>query len=294
MFLDLVNSTADRADFRLLPVAWGGTVSYGSGTAEAPSAILQASRQVELWDDEVGCDLASMTYHTARMIAPVKAEAPAVFLTRLEGAASSLAGENGVTIGVGGEHSITPPLVRAAAGKSELSDVTVVQFDAHADLRDQYDGTEHSHACVMRRLVDAGARVIGIGIRAGCEEEWRLIDSVDTVEIFRAQDLAIDPGIHQTLLGRLRALTGRVYVTIDVDSLDCHLCPGTGTPEPGGLSWWVFLQYLRASLSVSAGRSIIGADVVETVSMSGSQVNEFVAARILGKIVAYLRTPWSA
>ncbi len=104
----------------------------------------------------------------------------------------------------------------------------------------------------------------------------------------------MDPDVHQTLLGRLRALTGRVYVTIDVDSLDCHLCPGTGTPEPGGLSWWVFLQYLRASLSASAGRRIIGADVVETVPMSGSQVNEFVAARILGKIVAYLRTPRSA
>lgn len=274
------------ADFRILPAAFDGTVSYGRGTAEGPEAIIAASAQVELWDDETGTDLEGFRYHTAPVQRPQGGESARDFLRRLEQRAVSLQHSAGLTIGIGGEHSITPACVRASAG-SRLSDVTVVQFDAHTDLRDEYESTPHSHACAMRRLVDAGARLISIGVRALCAEEAKFVARQEAISLYRAQDLFHELQLKVQLDRQLRALSGRIYVTIDVDVLACQLCPATGTPEPGGLEWWEFLSLLKTALQPRADVKLIGCDVVETVPMPHSQVNEFTAARIAGKIVAY-------
>jgi agmatinase len=279
----LVSAPLTEADVVLLPLPFEGTVSYGGGTAAAPAAILAASAQVELFDEETLFDLASLAWHLAPSVTPRPNETPDEYLSCVHWAAASLIGSNSIVIGIGGEHSVTPPLVKAAAC-GDYSGLTVVQFDAHADLRDEYEGTPNSHACAMRRLVDAGAHVIGIGIRSLSRDEAELAKASSQVEHHYAHSLGEDAVVH-----RMQSLSGRVYITIDVDALDVALCPGTGTPEPGGLSWQQTTRILNALLSNPAV-TLIGGDIVEAVPQEWTQVNEFVAARLLAKLIAYNAT----
>ena len=290
-FLGLPNAPADAADLHILPLPLEATVSYGRGTARGPAAILGASRQVELWDDELGCDLASARVHAAPAVVPGAGEPIGDYLHRVRIAAEGLRGggvepRRSVTIGVGGEHSLTPPLVHAAAGTGDLSGVTVVQFDAHADLRAEYDGTPHSHACAMRRLTEAGASLTAVGIRSLCREEAEYAAASDRITTFPARDLGGNRGGADRLGEHLRGLSGPLYVTIDVDGFDPALCPGTGTPEPGGLAWWPVLGWLRTLLVENDGVRLIGCDVVETVPQQDTVVNEFTAAKLIAKLIA--------
>jgi agmatinase len=285
-FLGLPQSDPSNANFIILPLPYEGTVSYGFGTSRGPQAVLAASQQVELWDDELDFELDSLRFHTAESVAASVGEAPESYLARVEEVASDLSGSNAIVMGVGGEHSLTPPLVRSAVGSEDLRNLTVIQIDAHTDLRSEYEGSIHSHACAMRRLTEAGASLYSIGIRASCTEEVQYAASVSGIQVFRAQDLANSPTGLPRLLDQLRAVTGDVYVTIDVDGLSTSLCPGTGTPEPGGLDWYPTLQILRSVLQESSSR-LVGLDIVETVPMPATQVNEFTTARLAVKAVAY-------
>lgn len=288
MFLDLPDTPAEQADAILLPLPYEATVTYGAGTAKGPAAIWTASNQIELWDDELGYDLSRLRLHNAASVVRTTGESPALFLDRVRQQAAQLNEHGGVVVGVGGEHGVTPPLVFAAASDTEdLSDITVVQFDAHADLRHQYEDTPLSHACAMRRLVDAGARLVAIGVRSLDKSEHNFRDTCGQIRTFPAQNLAPDPRQETELLDVLRQLTGRVYVTFDVDALEVHLCSATGTPEPGGLGWWQTLRLLRALLLDNRRINLIGCDVVETAPLAGSNVNEFVAAKLIAKMLTY-------
>ncbi len=141
-FFGLPSRARDEADFVVLPLPFEGTVSYGVGTAAGPAAVLNASAQLELWDDEVEFDLESLSIHTALPVRPTRGESTAEYLDRVESAARV----DAIGIGIGGEHSVTPPLVRAAAGGSDLNGLTIVQIDAHSDLRMDYEGDPNSHA----------------------------------------------------------------------------------------------------------------------------------------------------
>lgn len=292
-FLDLPNCDADSADVVLLPLPFQGTVCYGVGTALAPAAILRASAHVELWDEELDFDLDRLKYHVREPVTPQKPEdeTPADYLRQVFNTACGVS-KSALVIGIGGEHSLTPPLVRAAAERfrndaDDLTGVTVVQFDAHSDLRDEYEGTPHSHACAMRRVVERGATVIAIGIRSADREEFEYGKQSGRVETFFAQQLAESADIEQRLLDRLRTLAGDVYLTIDIDGLETTYCPATGTPQPGGLGWWQTLRYLRALLRENEAGRLIGADLVETALQPGTRVNEFTAAKLLCKLVGY-------
>lgn len=290
-FLDLPDAGPEAARICLLPLPFEGTVSFGRGTAAAPEAIWRASAQVELWDEELDFPLDSRTYHSAPAVAPRDDEPVAGYLDRVTRAAVALHRPGTLVIGVGGEHSLTPALVRAAAGEGDCSDLTVVQLDAHADLRDEYDNTPHSHACALRRLVERGAGLIAIGIRSVDRAETEFGRSSPRVRTFGAQALAGNPTVEVELLATLSRLTGRVYLTVDIDALETGLCPGTGTPQPGGLGWWQTLHYLRALLRSPARPALLGCDLVEVVPQPHTQVNEFVAARLLAKIIAYAVAP---
>jgi agmatinase len=291
-FLDCPNAEFCDADVCMVPLPFEGTVSYGSGTAAGPASIIAASTQVELWDDELNFDLESLRYFTTPAIQPEANEAADAYLNRVEADVRELSGNGRLVIGIGGEHSVTPPLVYAAARNSnDLSGLTVVQIDAHTDLRDTYEGTPQSHACAMRRLTERGARVIAIGIRALSQSEDEYEKSVHLIDIYRAQVLAEDRNVEQTLLAQLRDLTGDVYLTVDIDGLDPSMCPGTGTPEPGGLGWWQTLRILRSILRENRSRNLIGCDLVETVPQPDTQINEFTAARLLAKMIAYAKAP---
>ena len=286
-FLDLPNASIAEADVILLPLPFEGTVSYGKGTARGPAAILDASRQVETFDEETGCELDNLTYCWADEIHPSEDQEPGPYLEKVLESALVAHGQRGFVVGVGGEHSVTAPLTRAARGDDDLSDVTVVQFDAHADLRKSYEGSESSHACVMRRLLERGASILAIGIRSLSKEEFDHGEAHDQWDPYFAKDLGETGTSEPRLLDRLENLNGKVYLTIDVDCLEVHLSPGTGTPEPGGLRWWQVMSYLRAVLRPSPGKLLLGADITETAPMADSRVNEFTAARLICKMTAY-------
>ena len=288
-FLDLPNASPQVADAVLVPCPYEGTVSYGSGTSNGPAAILAASTQVELWDEELDFDLDQLCFYTADAITPRKHDTPQSYSQRLldEAEAVHKAGP-GLLVGLGGEHSITPPLVHASLGGSDdLSELTVVQFDAHSDLRDEYDDTRFSHACAMRRLVERGATVIAIGIRSADRHEFMYGRDSGRVFTYFSQQLASQPDIDAALKHRLRSLDGQLYLTIDVDGLDPAFCPGTGTPQPGGLGWWQALSYLKCLLYDNRQCRLRGCDLVETVPQPHTCVNEFTAARLLCKVLAY-------
>ncbi|MEC8894921.1 MAG: agmatinase [Planctomycetota bacterium] len=290
-FLDLPDKGPENADLVLLPLPFEGTVSYGKGTAGGHAAILEASRQVETWDEETDFDLDSLAFHWAAEVAPENNEDHGAYLGRVREAALAAKKGGSIIAGVGGEHSISTPLAIAALGKEDLSGLTIVQLDAHADLRDSYSGTEHSHACVMRRLLDRGARVVAIGLRSVSREEVEYGRSTGRWEPWLACHLSKAGKARERLLELLSGLEGDIYLSIDVDSLEVNLSPSTGTPEPGGLRWWQAMEYLRVLLAPSPLRTLTGLDVVETVPSQGSTVNEFTAARLLCKTLAYIHSP---
>lgn len=291
-FLEHPSVALSDAHVCILPLPFEGTVSYGSGTAAAPKAVIDATEQVELLDDEIGFDLTQLKYHVASPIAPHDGEHVEAYLKRVDQLTCQFHSSDRLIIGIGGEHSLTPSLVYAAAeNSSDLSDLTVVQIDAHTDLRDTYEGTPHSHACAMRRLTERGARVISVGIRAMSQPEDEYAKFVGLIDIYRAQSLAEEPNLEQRLIAELRGLTGDVYLTVDIDGLDPSMCPGTGTPEPGGLGWWQTLRILRSVLLENRTRNLIGCDIVETVPQPNTQLNEFTAARLLAKVIAYAKAP---
>ena len=258
----------------VLPVPFEATTSYGAGTRGGPDAILLASRQVETFDPETGRDLADAPIHTAAHVAPAFS-APDAMTRRLARIAGRIVADGKWVLALGGEHSITLGLVRAAAEKH--GPLSVLQIDAHLDLRDAYEGSPYSHACVMRRIVEDGHRSVHVGIRNACREE---------VEFAKARGLPIfwahEVVGKEALLEAADALQDPVYVSVDVDGLDPGVIRTTGTPEPGGLGWWETMRLLER---VFEKHRVVGADVVE-LSALGDAASDFAAARLAAKLAA--------
>jgi len=280
-FLGLPAETTayDKARVVVLPVPFEATTSYGTGTRGGPDAILAASRQVETFDADLGCDLADAPIHTHPSVAPALG-APDAMTDRLTAVAGRLYADGKWVLALGGEHAITLGLVRAAAKKHGR--LSVLQLDAHADLRDSWEGTPYSHACVMRRIVEDGHRTVHVGIRSACPQEIQFAEA-HGLPIFWASKFAGS----DALLEAADALEGPVYVTVDVDGLDPGVIRTTGTPEPGGLGWWETMRLLER---VFSKHRVVGADVVE-LSALGDAASDFAAARLAAKLAALaLRT----
>jgi agmatinase len=196
-------------------------------------------------------------------------------------AASKAARSGKFVIGLGGEHSITSALVRATLLKHKR--LSVLQVDAHADLRDEYEGTPFSHASAMRRVWDLRVPVIGVGIRNYSLEEHDFMKRRKIKPISARQVREDADWIQQVVDG----LTDAVYVTIDIDGFDPAYAPGTGTPEPGGLDWFQVTDLLKA---VAIERTIVAADVVEVLPLPGSAQTEFLAAKLIYKLIAHIES----
>lgn len=287
-FLGLPQAELSAAHVALLPLPYEGAVSYGAGTADGPTAIWDASTQVELWDYELRFDLESVAYHSADAVEPREDEPCAAYLGRVRTAAVGLHDSPALVIGVGGDHSVTPPLLEAAieANGADPASVTVVHIDAHADLREEYEGNRDSHACAMARALDLGVRVLSIGIRSAERSEFERSDRDERIATYPASTLTTGAASVAALHQEIAELNGPVYLTFDIDALDTHLAPATGTPEPGGLGWWFTLDLLHRLIVGADGAQLIGADLVETVPQQGTTVNEFVAAKLLAKFAA--------
>jgi agmatinase len=281
-FLDISPQDAanPRAPYALLPLPYERTVSFGSGTSRGPDAMIRASHEVELFDEEllIPMDLAVQTL-------------PAPDFQKLDDASAlSLIGKTAAphyksgrfVLAVGGEHTVTAPLVEAAV--ESFGTLGVLHLDAHLDLRDEFRGSVLSHACVLHKITKMGIPAVHAGIRSYSTMEFEKI-TLEKRPVFHARDFQTRP--IQPLYDEIcRLLPPRVYLTVDIDVLDPSLVPGTGTPEPGGLDWYNLTGLLRTLFRT---KTVVSADIVELSPVAGSQVSEFIAARLGAKILTYHR-----
>lgn len=268
--------TFDDSRIVVLPVPVDRTTSYVGGTRNGPREILQASSHMELWDEEVGADAHRHGIFTLpEMELPFGELAP--LMEEIRRVASEILRRDKFLVTLGGEHSITPPLVAAAAERHR--GLSVLQIDAHADLRDSYMGTPHNHACAMRRALEH-APVTQVGIRSMSTEEAEAIPRLQT-KIFYDVSMRKDP---RWIDAVVETLADPVYITIDVDGMDPAIMPATGTPEPGGLSWYEMLALLRATIE---RRNVVACDVVELSPLPGMMAPNFLCAKLVYKILTY-------
>lgn len=282
-FLDLPEdlSAWETSRFVVLQLPYDATCSYGVGCRFGPARILEASAQVEWFDEELGEVPAEKGICTLRGVEPLISSPDAYFdvITAISG---EILDAGRTLVALGGEHSVTWGPYRAL--RARAPDLTVLQIDAHLDLRASYQGSAASHACIMRRILDDGAKTVQVGVRSGTDEEWALVRERG-LPCFRARDLDAEPEDRwiQRVLASIP--TRDVYLTLDLDGLDPSVIPATGTPEPGGLGYWRLLRLLRR---VVARHRVLAFDVVELEPIPGNRVSEFAAAKIVYKIMGYV------
>lgn len=271
-------SSFDSSQVLMLPVSYEGTVSFGTGTGAGARAIIEASRNMELYDEETDAEVYKIGIHTLDEFAPLAS--PAAMMDGLYERTVELLKEEKFLCMLGGEHSVSGPVIRAHAEK--FHNVSILQIDAHADLRDEYDGTPHSHASIMARSVkDLRIPAVQVGIRSLSADEARSLSDLPT-KIFWAKDIV---GRTDWIDEAIDNLTENVYLTIDIDGLDPSLVPTTGTPEPGGLGWYEVLTLIR---NLSEKRRVVGMDLVEFSKTDNSDAPAFLCAKLVYKTLAYI------
>jgi agmatinase len=285
-FLGMPAARADpqRARAWVLPIPYEATTSYGAGTRDGPAAILAASRQVEQFDREFGCEPAMRVgVHTMEALWPVM-RSPEAMVDAIERAV------HGILLGrprpellavLGGEHSISAGVARGLARATAADDLVAVQIDAHADLREEYEGSRNSHACAAKRILEV-CPVFQIGIRNISEGEERFRKTCRRLRTVFAEEANGRPGFLDDLARFVRGK--RVYLTIDLDGLDPSIMPAVGTPEPGGLSWERVLDVARVVCREAAHVPVF--DVVELAPVPGLRSSDFLAAKLVFKIIA--------
>jgi len=266
----------DASKVVILPVPVDRTTSYVAGTRNGPREILLASSHMELWDEEVGADVHGVGIFTLPEMELPFGELPPL-MDEIQRVAREILSRDKFLVTLGGEHSITPPLVASAAQR--YPGLSVLQIDAHADLRDSYMGTIHNHACAMRRVLEH-APVTQVGIRSLSTEEAAAIPGLKTT-VFYDSTMRRDANWIDRVVD---TLGDPVYVTIDVDGMDPAIMPATGTPEPGGLSWYEMLALLRAAI---VQRTVVACDVVELSPLPGLVAPNFLCAKLVYKILSY-------
>jgi N1-aminopropylagmatine ureohydrolase len=266
----------DRAAAVILPVPLDRTTSYVSGTRTGPRELLHASAQVELWDEELGVDVHGRGIVTLPEL-DLSARTLDAAMEEIRRVTDAVAAAGKFLISLGGEHSITPPIVAAMAARH--NGLTVLQIDAHADLRDAYLGERNSHACAMRRTLEH-ARTVQVAIRNLSREEAAALPGLNTT-VFFDWNMRDDPDWIDRVVD---ALTDPVYITIDLDGLDPATMPAVGTPEPGGLSWRELTALLRRTFEK---RTVVACDVVELCPIPGMASPNFIAARLVYKLLTY-------
>jgi agmatinase len=289
-----VAATYDAAQVVILPIPYEATTTYRRGCENGPDAILEASQQVEYYDEELDKETChDIDIYTCPAIADTRSLCPIPaqeMLQVTQETVHKLISDGKFVIALGGEHSITTGVVEAYRQAYPTEPFTVVQIDAHGDLRYEYEGSIHNHACVMRRIVDMGLPTVQIGIRAISKEEADLIKEKN-LTVFRAREIAMQPDWIEKVIAAIP--TQKVFLTIDLDGIDPTLIPGVGTPEPGGLNWYALTTFLRR---VFETYQVIGCDVMELAPVGDSVVSEFTAAKLVYKLIGYqaLAQGWSS
>jgi agmatinase len=273
-------SLYEKARAVVFPVPLERTTTYEHGTRNGPSAILAASRNMELYDEELELE----TYKEVGIatLPPIDTMDGTLdeVMSELFTAQCALLDDDKFPVVLGGEHSITPPLVSAVARK--YKDLSVLQIDAHADLREQYQGNPKSHACAMRRVVEI-CPAVQVGIRSISVEEAQAIPKLPT-KVYWANDIVRAP-LKNWVSKVVADLSPNVYLTIDLDGFDPSIVPATGTPEPGGLDWHQVTSLIR---TVAEHKRIVGMDIVELLPQPGHHASDFLAAKLVYKCLGYI------
>ncbi len=277
-FAGLMPPYSDRARAKVVvvPVPYDGTSEWHSGSRHGPKAIIETSRYLELYDLETDTEIHRIGIHTLNEIEPVM-EGPEAMVELVYQVVKGLAGEGKFVVVLGGEHSVTLGVVRAL-GES-FPGLSVLQLDAHADLRDEYLGTRYGHACVMRRVSEC-CPVVQVGVRSLSLEEKQFIErsGIKCSFIQEPEGKLGDP--EEIIAG----LGQHVYITIDLDVFDPSVMPAVSTPEPGGMQWHQVLNLLKL---VARRRHIVGFDLVELCPREGPDHCAFLAAKLAYKLIGY-------
>jgi agmatinase len=264
----------------IFPVPLERTTTYETGTRYGPDAILAASRNMELYDEELGVEPYKKTGIATLPAIDTQNGTLEKVLAELHTTEMALLEDGKFPVVLGGEHSLTPPLVAAAAKK--FPDLSVLQIDAHADLRESYQGNRASHASAMRRVVEV-CPAVQVGIRSLSAEEAEAIPRLRT-RIYWAKDVVRAP-LEDWVPRVVANLSPHVYLTVDLDGFDPAYVPATGTPEPGGLDWHQVTSLIRA---VASQKKVVAADVVELLPQRGDHASDFLAAKLVYKILGYV------
>ena len=275
---EIAQPNPEEALFHILPIPFEESVSYGGGTKRGPSAILNASWQLETWDGKStpsDCGIYTLpaidcSGHAEEVMGRIAEEAKNIRQLKK------------IPVGIGGEHSVTLGIIQGmlAAGDTDFG---IVQIDAHADLRDAYEGNPYSHASVMKRCVDLGIPLYQLGIRAYCEEERDLRNS--HTQIWFEDSATLVPN-NKGSIELPENFPSKVFFTLDIDGMDPSIFPSTGTPVPGGLGWY---QTLSLFESVANQREIIGFDLLEFAPIEGFHAYEFSAAMLLHNLMGLVQ-----
>jgi agmatinase len=278
-YLELPNCTIESADVIILPVPYEQTVTFRGGTGQGPEAILSASSQLEFYEEDAGW--CPSLYMKSSVLESLSTESASEehFHQRLFNKVNRLPRDN-LFIALGGEHSITPEMVFARMAEGG----TVVQIDAHADLRPSYHGSVYNHACPMYRLWQQGYQLIQIGIRSLHADEAERVRKEAAITVYFDRQLQ-QPEPWQAMLEHLKSLKGPVWLTIDLDGFDPGVVAGVGTPQPGGLSWHQGVTILETLIG-NCAIDLAGIDIVELVP-EVNKVADMFAAKLLQKCISF-------
>ncbi len=275
--LEPEDSSLEKARIVVMPVPYDRTATYQKGTADGPRAILEASTHMELYDDELHVEPHTIGIHTAPPVSG-NDDPPEVMVEKVREATARYLAMGKMPVVLGGEHSVSVGPIRAYL--EAYPRMSVVHLDAHGDLRDSFEGSKYNHACIMRRVAETGTPTLQVGIRSMSAEE---------AEYIRARRLMVIPAWEfirrpETALQAVDRLTDEIYLTIDVDYFDPGILPGTGTPEPGGPGWYETLDFIR---ELCRRNILVGFDVNELRPIAGDKSSDFLAAKLVYKVIAY-------
>jgi len=277
--------SADSSGFKkaktcIIQAPYEGTVTYGKGTSRGPRAIIEASRHLELFDDELQAETYKIGIYTSPPLEIALSATPEKAISKVKEAVAEVFKANKFPILIGGEHSLSIGAVKAA--KEVFNDLSVLHLDAHCDLRDEYAGSKYNHGCVARRIQRI-CPVVEVGVRNLSKNGKEFLNTsppgLKTISVY---------DILETADWKQKAsamLSDTVYITIDVDVLDPSVMPSTGTPEPGGIGWYELLDFLKR---VTGEKKVIGFDIVELSPKEGFVAPDFLAAKLIYRLLGYI------
>jgi agmatinase len=276
----------EEARIVVLPLCYEHAPSYGEGSENGPLHLLNASAQLEGVDEETLVDWAGLAIHTLPPVFPPKD--PKAAVDQMRAAADRVLDQGKFLLSLGGDHAVSLGPIQAAARR--CPQIGVLQVDAHLDLRNEWNGSRYNHACVMRRVADdMGLSFVQVGIRSFSGEEAQYVKKKRLAPFYAHEIAAISgdspgSGTGNWIEQVVNRLPEQVYLTLDLDGLDPAVMPGTGTPEPGGLTYRQVVRLLRA---VGRNRQVIAADINELAKIPGTRVSEFTAAKLATKIFVH-------